>query len=346
MIRVLIVDDSLATRSAVSRALSREMDLEVLRPASSGAVAIERTIKESPDVVVLDVDMPGIDGLEVLDELCIRKPGLPVIMFSGLTERGAEITLDALARGATDVLAKPADGGDVAETMALLARKVRELGSGRERREARARPRRGSQTVEAVVVGVSTGGPNAMADLLPRFRGDLAAPILVVQHMPPVFTRQFAERLDRRSALRVREAQHGDVVAAGDVWIAPGDRHMSIERRGTEVVIELSDGPEENSCRPAVDVLFRSAAACYGDGALGVVLTGMGQDGFCGSQSLVAAGAQVIAQDEETSVVWGMPGAVVRGGLAARVLPLPMIAGEIERRVRCGHPPQSQEVSR
>jgi len=340
MIRVLIVDDSLAARSAVARALGREVDLEVLRPAASGEVALQRVDQESPDVVVLDVEMPGLDGLEVLDEIRLRQPDLPVIMFSCATEDGATVTLDALAKGAADALAKPTGDDDFADVMAMLAAKIRVLGAAAaSRRGARKvlRPRARREVgniVDAVVIGISTGGPNALADLLPRFAADFPVPIVVVQHMPPVFTRQFAERMDARSALRVREAEDGELLEAGSVWIAPGGRHLGLQRCEQGVRTKLHDGPPENSCRPAVDVLFRDAAACYGSRLLAVMMTGMGQDGLLGSQEVVSTGGSVIAQDEATSVVWGMPGAVVRQGIASKVLPLDMLAGEIDRRVR------------
>jgi len=350
VIRVLIVDDSLATRSAIRRALSEQADFEVLRPAANGTVALQRVEQDAPDVVVLDIEMPGIDGLQVLDAISIRKPEVPVIMFSGLTEQGASTSLDALARGAIDVMAKPASSEELPHTMTLLAARIREIGSQiiSSRQAPSENDRRGRHTgaeVQAVVVGVSTGGPNALMDLLPRFSSDFPVPILVVQHMPPLFTRQLAERLDRRTALTVSEAADGDVITGGHVLIAPGGRHMGVTSIRGEKVVKLTDTPRQNSCRPAVDVLFETAADCYGPNALGVVLTGMGQDGLIGSESLVAAGSAVLAQDEASSVVWGMPGAVVRKSLATRVLPLPMIAGEVDRRVRGGHVPQEQETS-
>jgi len=187
---------------------------------------------------------------------------------------------------------------------------------------------------DLLLIGVSTGGPNALAELVPALPADLPVPVLIVQHMPPLFTKALAERLDQRSRLKIMEATDGAVASAGEVWIAPGDYHMTVEARGGKFVLRLNQAAAENGCRPAVDVLFRSAASAVGGRALVVMLTGMGQDGLKGSEPLVAAGAQLLAQDEASSVVWGMPGAVTRAGLASKVLPLSQMAGEITRLLR------------
>ena len=196
--------------------------------------------------------------------------------------------------------------------------------------------RASGRRIDVVAVGVSTGGPNALAEVFPRLPGNLAVPVVVVQHMPPLFTRMLARRLDGSSGLRVAEGEDGAAAQPGDAWIAPGDHHMTLARDGAQVVIRLDQNPPEHSCRPAVDPLFRSVADAFGPHALAVVLTGMGQDGLEGCQAIVDAGGQVIVQDEASSVVWGMPGFVARAGLAQAVLPVTEIASEIEFRLRRG----------
>jgi two-component system chemotaxis response regulator CheB len=284
-------------------------------------------------------------------------------MFSTLTERGAATTLEALSLGATDYIAKPANVGSAS----LAQQRVREelipkikalcgRRSGPGAATAAARPHDTSAAghprlaaparrpagpplrPEILAIGVSTGGPNALAELLPALPADFPVPVVIVQHMPPLFTRFLADRLDTKCHLRVVEAEPGMCVERGRMYIAPGDWHMTVERSGGSVVIRTSQGPLENSCRPAVDVLFRSCAALYGGRTLAVILTGMGQDGLRGCQVLHEAGAQILAQDEATSVVWGMPGFIAHEGLADRVLPLGQIAGEIVRRVTAPGP--------
>jgi two-component system chemotaxis response regulator CheB len=270
-------------------------------------------------------------------------------MFSTLTERGAEATLEAMSLGASDYVTKPANVGSVTESMARvraeLVPKIRALCEAQRpvaprevappvaiRRPPTA-PSAARARIDLVAIGTSTGGPRALHELLGRLPGDLPVPVVIVQHMPPVFTRLLAERLDATCPLSVREAEGGERPAAGTVWIAPGDHHLVVERGVDGPVLRLDDGPPENSCRPSVDVLFRSVASVLGARSLGVVLTGMGADGQRGAEQLVAAGADVLAQDEATSVVWGMPGAVARAGLAAEVLDLPATAAAIVRRV-------------
>jgi two-component system chemotaxis response regulator CheB len=272
-------------------------------------------------------------------------------MFSTLTTHGGAATLDALAKGATDYVAKPANVGSVQESIAKvrgeLVPKVRALGGAPQENErpaprperspapvVRTVPRQLSASVDVVAIGVSTGGPNALAELVPALPGDLGVPVVIVQHMPPLFTKLLAERLDRESALRVIEGAPGMTVARNTVYIAPGDYHMTVTGHAPAVRLAMNQDPPENSCRPAVDVLFRSVASVYGGHVLAAVLTGMGKDGLRGSEVLCEAGAEVLAQDEASSVVWGMPGFVARAGLASAVLPLPDIAPEITRRVR------------
>jgi two-component system chemotaxis response regulator CheB len=349
-IRVLVVDDAAVFRRAVSDGLSADPALEVVGTAANGRIALAKLPQLNPDLVILDVEMPEMDGLATLREIRKVYPRLPVIMFSALTERGAAATLDALALGATDYFAKPAAGGLEAslrvirdelipEIKALCGRatgpEVKPLASLAGTTSEAAGHGRGGP-VEVVAVAASTGGPNALADLFAALPADLPVPVVVVQHMPPMFTRLLAERLSARSPVKVDEGRTGGVLRPGHAWIAPGDFHMTVARDGIQARVAVNQDPPENSCRPAADVLFRSVARAFGPAALAVVLTGMGQDGLRGCEAIREAGGQVIVQDEPTSVVWGMPGFVARAGLADRVLPLGLVAPEIVRRARAG----------
>lgn len=364
-IRVLVVDDSVVVRRIVSDVLASDPDLEVVGVAANGRIALAKLEQVNPDVITLDIEMPELDGLATLRELRKSHPKLPVIMFSTLTDRGAEATLDALALGANDYVTKPANVGKVSEGMQRIrddlipkikafcqpltvGRKDPPVRGGTATRVRRpvakgripvARPhtrRLPNQRVDAVVIGVSTGGPNALAELLPSLPSDLPVPVLIVQHMPPVFTKFLADRLSAKAALDVHEGTAGAKVEPGTVWIAPGDHHMVVERSGDLAHLSLNREPPVNSCRPAADVLFRSAVDVYGAGILAVVLTGMGHDGLRGCEYVHEAGGQIIVQDEDTSVVWGMPGFVARNELAEQILPLQGIAQEIVRRVGRG----------
>mgnify|MGYP001806863176 CR=1 FL=1 len=346
-IRVLIVDDAVVVRRMVGDVLASDPDIEVVGVAATGRIALAKIPQVNPDVVTLDVEMPDMDGLQTLAEIRKTHPKLPVIMFSTLTERGASATLDALSLGATDYVTKPANVGSVAVALQRIREqlipKIKQW-CGRQptpppapavtRPPAAARRPTAAAGVEVVVVGVSTGGPNALAEVLPALPADLPVPVLVVQHMPPVFTQLLAKRLDSACKVRVYEGSPAARPTPGTVWVAPGDHHMTVTRDHTGPRVHLNQAPPENSCRPAADVLFRSAAAAYGPGVLAVVLTGMGQDGLRGCEVIAESGGQILAQDEATSVVWGMPGFVARAGLADRVLPLPVIAHEIVRRVQ------------
>lgn len=349
--RVLIIDDAVAVRRLVSMALAADPELEVAGVAASGRIGLAMISQVRPDVLVLDLVMPGMDGLQVLESVRASHPSLPVVVFSVLTHRGATATLDALALGAKDYLPKPtnAGGSDSAVRMIReqLAPKLKALG-GLTARDADPvpvgasgvrRPDAGSRRPEIVAVGVSTGGPDALASLLPRLPGDFPVPLLIVQHMPPIFTAQLAARLNARSSIAVSEAVPGQAVLPGHAVLARGGWHLVAERHGAEVRVATHQGPPENSCRPAADVLFRSVAMLFGPAALGVVMTGMGQDGLCGSREIRRAGGQILAQDEPSSVVWGMPGHVVRAGLADLVLPLDRLADELVRRAQ-GNPPR------
>ncbi len=354
--RVLIVDDSVVVRRIIADALGADPSIEVVGTAPNGRIALAKITHVNPDVITLDIEMPEMNGIETLRELRKTHPRLPVIMFSTLTERGASATLEALALGASDYVTKPSNVGSIAAAQARVreelvpkikalcghpagAHSQRQMGVVAPPSVRTLRPRQAPSRVgrvDVVAIGVSTGGPNALAEVLPRIPADFPVPIVVVQHMPPVFTRLLAERLNGLSAVTVREGSQGAVLTPGTVWIAPGDYHMVVQQQRGVVTLATHQAPPENSCRPAVDVLFRSVAQVFGSRGLGVVLTGMGQDGLRGCEHLVEAGAQVLAQDKATSIVWGMPGFVANAGLADRVLPLDQIAHDIVRRVSDG----------
>lgn len=334
VIRVLVVDDSSLIRRLVTTALAFDREIEVVGTAVDGLEAVRLVDELRPDAVTLDIEMPVMDGLAALTEIRTRHPRLPVIMFSTLTEKGATATLEALARGASDYVTKPSNTGSVAESMAQVREQVVPrlkalTGARRVVASAPAPPVRAAARTafpELLVIGCSTGGPDALSVVLAALPASLPVPVLVVQHMPPVFTTMFAERLDRVSPLTVREAVDGEPLHAGEVLVAPGDFHVRLRRTAGVVRTVLDQEPQENFCRPAVDALFRSAAEVYADRVVACVLTGMGQDGLVGAQLLAGHGAPVVVQDEESSVVWGMPGAVAGAGLATDVLPLPDIA--------------------
>ncbi len=345
-IRILVVDDSVVIRKLLSDTLSEDRSLEVVGVASDGRIALAKIPLLKPDLITLDIEMPVMNGLETLVALRKLYPKLPVIMFSTLTERGAAATLDALSLGASDYATKPGNTGSPTVAIErihselipkikalcgiLVPLKLRPLPGCNPVVKVRAgtKPR-----IEIVVIGTSTGGPNALAEVLPRIPHDFPVPIVVVQHMPPIFTRLLAERLANRSAIAVEEGSAGAVLSAGHAWIAPGNFHMRVVRAGVNRRLDLNQAAPENFCRPAVDVLFRSVAAAYGANVLGVVMTGMGSDGVLGAQDIRDAGGDVIIQDEASSVVWGMPGLVHASGLDDAAYPLDCLADEITRRV-------------
>ncbi len=365
--RILIVDDSAVMRSLLRAVVSSDAQLEVAGTAGDGLSALNSVSVIKPDLILLDLEMPGMDGLTTLRELRRRLVKIPVIMCSSLTRRGAKVTIEALANGAADYVAKPEGQSDRETAVRNLARellpKIRALTAqalkpaaspaaaaqnGFQQRAAWSmRPRSQTETVStpsamqpitakpsAIAIGVSTGGPAALEVLLPLFPADFPLPVLVVQHMPELFTRLLAERLDKRCNLRVREASHGDAVQAGCIRIARGNWHMqavAASLSNAHAVLRLTQEQPENHCRPSVDVLFSSLAGIYGSGVLAVVLTGMGSDGLSGCRTIRSLGGTVLAQDEASSAVWGMPGAVARAGLAHKILPLEMMASEILR---------------
>lgn len=339
-IRVLVVDDSVVARLLVSEALHADAALELAGTAANGRIALEKLDELAPDVVVLDVEMPELDGLETLKAIRARHRRLPVVMFSTLTSRGQSTTLDALTYGASDYVTKPTTGNREDSVRVLqqeLLPKLKALGARRD--VARAvvpgpRSTRAALPVDVLAIGCSTGGPNALADLLPALPGDLGVPVVIVQHMPPTFTKMLADRLTRLSSLPVVEAHGGEVLEPNKVYLAPGGLHMTVVRRGLSAEVVCADGPLVRSCRPSVDVLFQSVASAYRGNVLGVVMTGMGADGLDGSRALVEAGGRVVVQDEASSVVYGMNRHVVDAGLADAVQPLDRLAAEITARIR------------
>ena len=353
-IRILVVDDSVVIRKLLSDTLSKEANFEVVGTAGDGRIALAKISQLHPDLVTLDIEMPVRNGLETLAELRKSDRKIPVIMFSTLTERGAAATLEALSLGASDYATKPSNTGSpevaieqirlelIPKINALCATHLgvdasRSVGLPRGTIAPAACPaprvHRPGKRIEVVAIGTSTGGPNALAQVIPRVPKDFPVPIVVVQHMPPIFTRFLAERLAASSEIRVEEGQAGAALEPGKAWIAPGNYHMTVSRMANERRLKLNQDAPEHSCRPAVDVLFRSVAEAYGAGVLGVVMTGMGSDGVLGARQIHAAGGEVIVQDEATSVVWGMPGLVQAAGEADGVFPLGELAGEITRRV-------------
>ncbi len=365
MTRVLIVDDSVVFRKILSEALGKHPGITVAGTACNGREAISKVRLLHPDLMILDVEMPEMDGLATLDELKKQRLETGVIMFSTLTSSGAETTIEALSRGAFDFVPKPTGTGAFAQSVSCIRQelipKIEAFGhkrNGRKKRVGRtfsmkkaSGPVRGSMAVlkkertverpsprlaatrhfraEAVAIGVSTGGPNALNEVIPRFPSSFRLPVFLVQHMPPVFTTQLASRLNHKSKLEVVEAKDGMIVKPGTVYLAPGDYHMEVAKENNTKIIRLNQGPLVNSCRPAVDVLFRSVSRIYGDKVVAAILTGMGRDGFEGAKILKQKRARIIAQDKDTSVVWGMPKFVVEAGIADRVVPLGNITATI-----------------
>ena len=348
--RILIVDDSAVMRSLLRAVICNDAGLEVAGTAADGAAALSAIESVHPDLVLLDVEMPVMDGLVTLRKLRERGHKMPVIMCSSLTQRGAKVTIEALACGASDYVAKPAGQSSREAAMKALSLdlipKIHALtthlqaalpGVARAPLLAPAAPFKATpilSTPTVLVIGVSTGGPAALDILLPGLPANFPLPVLLVQHMPELFTKLLAERLNSRCPLQVREAAEGEPVRAGAIYIARGNWHMEVHagaRMGLPATLHLNQGPPENHCRPAVDVLFRSAAAVYGAGVLAVVLTGMGSDGMLGARLIREQGGGVLTQDQASSTVWGMPGAVTAAGLAHSVLPLNAIAAEILR---------------
>jgi len=349
----MLVDDSAVVRGLVTRILESEPGIEIVASVGNGQMALSAIERNRVDVVLLDIEMPVMDGLTALPLLLKADPGLKIVMQSTLTLKGASVSMRAMEMGAADYIPKPTSTRDLAggpDFKTELVGKIRALGQARQRAPGRpaptprpaapvaAAPRpvsalhptqpislrpQPTDGVDLIAIGSSTGGPQALFTLLGTMRaGTVTQPILITQHMPATFTTILAEHISRLSGWDAREAQDGEPVRGGRVFVAPGDFHMVVETKGTERVIRLNKNPPENFCRPSVDPMLRSIAALYGRRVLTCILTGMGSDGLKGGQAVVACGGTVIAQDEATSVVWGMPGAVATAGVCSAVLPL------------------------
>lgn len=337
-IRVLVVDDSALMRKLIPQILASDPEIEVVGTAMDGAFGLKKIEDLRPDVVTLDLEMPRMDGLEMLRQI-MRKYRVPVIIVSALTTQGATATFKALALGALDFVAKPRDAASVhmdqiatdliAKIKVASRTRMRNLTAPsvleRHRAAKPAHPPRKAPT-KVIAIGVSTGGPNALQYLLSQLPGDFSASILVVQHMPEGFTDMFARRLNECCAIEVKEAQSGDLVLSGRALVCPGDRHMKVRRMPLADTIVLSNEPRVNGHRPSVDVLFRSVGAEFGGRAVGVLMTGMGDDGANGMGAIKDAGGLTIAQAEDSCVVFGMPKAAIERGYAMRVVPLEMLS--------------------
>ena len=371
MISVLVVDDSVVVRRLITDALSDDPEIRVVGTAPNGKVAVEMMSRHDPDVVLLDIDMPELDGTQALPKIQAISPTAQVVMMSTLTTRNADISLKCLALGAVDYIAKPESNRGVTTSDAFrneLIERIRAFGSARARRRGltpaspaaapvaaaasaapagatrlsgpvalRAKPR-AVTLPKVLLIGSSTGGPRAVGEVLEKIGAAALrrVPTLIVQHMPPVFTAVFAEHLGARTGLPAAEGKADERLQPGRIYVAPGGRHMGlVAGPGREPTLRLDDGPPVNFCRPAVDVLFHDAAAIFGAATVSVILTGMGSDGTNGVRSLGDAGGMVLAQDEATSTVWGMPGSVAKAGLAHAVLPLGEIGAALRTQI-CG----------
>ena len=349
-IRVLVVDDSTVIRRLLSATLAEDFEIEVAATAANGRIALAKIPQVEPDIITLDMAMPEMNGIQTLVELRKLYAHLPVIFFSESTCRGSRDSFAALAKGANACVLKPVHIGNinatkqsvrdhliplikewgnrtVGSTKPPLAQKtlaIEKLSNGH---LPTPRPRK----IEVVAIGVSTGGPSALMQVMRRLPRGFPLPIVVVQHMPAVFTKRLADRLNQHCEIEILEGRPGEQLRAGTAYIAPGDWHMSVARKGNQLSLQTSQDSPENSCRPAVDVLFRSVAEVCGAQALAIVLTGMGQDGLRGSHAICDAGGIIYAQDETTSVVWGMPRAVAEAGIASKILPLEKVAESMIR---------------
>lgn len=353
-IRVMVVDDSAVIRGLLTRTLESDPAISVVATVPNGQVALHTLGRETIDVVILDIEMPVMDGLTALPKLVEQDPKLQVIMASTLTRKNADVSIKALSLGAADYVTKPSSSSELHSADQFkreLNEKVKAL--GRARRAAQP----GTPTVKtsapaaatlgtpgdiklrkasmfhptAIAIASSTGGPQALLAVLGKLDPAISQPIFITQHMPPTFTTLLAEHIERASGRPCHEGQDGEAVRGGCIYVAPGATHMLIERDGTAVRIRLNDGPPENFCKPAADPMFRSLAQVYGARLFTVVLTGMGADGRKGGEDIVGAGGTIVAQDQASSVVWGMPGAVATAGLCSAVLPLAEIAGHMRR---------------
>ena len=348
-LKVLIVDDSVVIRRLIANAVDADPQLELAGVAMDGQMALEKVRLLKPDVITMDIEMPRMNGIDAVKAIRKENSQARIIMFSSLTERGAAITLEALSTGADDSVLKIAGEGNLEASQKRLREellpRIKQFFHFPSASMEAAPPAAVKAPVtrwaasqgpapQVVGIGISTGGPKALEALLPAIPKGYPLPILIVQHMPPLFTRMLAERLNTLCALDVREASAGDAIEPGRILIAPGNFHMRVAGGAAKPRVVLDQAPPVNSCRPAVDVLFQSLAETYGGAVAAAILTGMGNDGMAGAAALKKKGAYIIAQDEPTSVVWGMPGAVVQAGLANAVLPLCEISGALNQVLR------------
>jgi two-component system chemotaxis response regulator CheB len=371
-VKVMVVDDSVVARGLISRWIDEDPQLTIVASHRNGKLAVDDVVKSAPDVVVLDVEMPEMDGLTALPLLLKAKPGLVVVMASTLTRRNAEISLKCLSLGAADYVPKPESNSGVTTSVDFrneVVEKVKALGMKARLRAGRptpsvptgaavrqplgqsmaapAKPAAAKYTLRPyssvppriIVIGSSTGGPQALTKVFAEIgKAIVNVPVLVTQHMPPTFTTILAEHITKASGRRAAEGVHGEPLMPGRIYVAPGGKHMVVAKQGSETVIELNDLPPVNFCKPAVDPLFQSVVPLYGAAILATVLTGMGHDGAAGAKVITGAGGSVIAQDEESSVVWGMPGAVAQAGAASEILALDAIGPKIVRILQGGRP--------
>lgn len=334
-IRVMIVDDSAAIRMVLEKTLKRNPGIEVVGFAANGELALQSLPVCNPDIIILDIEMPVMDGLTALPLLLKKKPGVKILICSTLSERGADVSIKALSLGAADYILKPSGPEAIRQSTDFhdgLIRMVLGIGGALLQAAAMARPAAQVRKLEAgsfrpkiVMIGSSTGGPAALTEFL-RGLNNLPVPIVIAQHMPKTFTTMLAKHIEQTLGIVCHEGMEGEIVSPGAVYIAPGGYHMRLKRKGNGVMVALDEGPMEHFCRPAVDPLFRSGVEAYGPDALAIVLTGMGVDGLAGCQDVVKAGGRVIAQDQASSIVWGMPGAVANAGLCSMIGPVSGIA--------------------
>lgn len=351
MIQVLVVDESVLERRLIKKALEEDPGITVASTAPNGLVALRKVDQQDPDLILLDISLPDMDGIDALRIMKNMRPQTPIIVFTAHDENAALATIKALELGAADFIEKPSGAKDFEESKTLIYRslvpKIRAIHNQikkptiripatlkgfepiRRKPKGEIKPKH----IDCVAIGVSTGGPDALVKIFPSFPADFPVPIVIVQHMPPLFTKNLADRLDTISELCVQECRPGDVLHAGGAWVAAGGFHMEVRKAMGQVIISTSKENPEVGCRPSVNVLFRSVARAFGANVLAIMLTGMGKDGLEGSRHIVNAGGTLIAQDEASSVVWGMPGAVARAGLTDTLIPLPRMGDEIVRLV-------------
>ena len=362
-IRVLVVDDTIVYRKSISDALSRLPDIEVIGSAPNGKIAINKIKSLSPDIITLDIEMPEMNGLEVLEWMANETPNVSAIVLSNFTTKGGEMTIKALELGAFDFIPKP-QSGSLSENREKLEKSLSSILTAYKRSAEIRRilgknlpltknnlslrsyqqhnsvkkthvPQTKPSRSEIIAIGISTGGPKALAEMLPQLPPDLGVPILIVQHMPPLFTTSLAKNLDSKSGISVKEAVDGEIILPNIAYIAPGGKQMKLatDEKSLHKIIQITDDPPENSCKPSVDYLFKSVAQYYSGKATGVIMTGMGQDGSLGLKKMKENGAVIIAQDQQTCVVFGMPKGPIENGIVDIISPLQNMAMEIYRTV-------------